>query len=611
MLLMNSIFTILSKINKLSEFTSFEKMIKTCLLPSRIFYMEKTKNICNKDQQDYDFIQDFNKKIRKNSTLLDDKKNVNKNEENNYNTHVRASKSNSIYMMASKFDTKNKNNIETQKKLDERKITGGKSKFLKEQIEIKNSQNSKGENPNKDTKIVNTNNNSNTNYEINNIKNRALTLNPANKKEENVEYFFLKEGVSIYDINKNKNETLIFKDELYDIYINSLYLLFLKWALGIPISYTSSTSMEIFSSLKQQKELVLKNNFLTNINILELLFVLNNNLNNNYFTLKCLQLFEKLIEFQENSFIILSNQHIYSSLLDIIFKYYLNKTDNDEFVNQSYKIGKNILLYTFINSLNYLKDLKEDCPMSKLEIIFIWGEKIIVSDINDKNKTESTLDFIYELLLDLLNIFKNEFKDQIELDFLETIQPKKNFFLRNYLMYTTFVYNFCFHYKVDPVIKNSDMNAFKSASLNINIPEIFISGMRVDNSKGNNFSEYWKDFHLIEDILNRINYIFKSSYIKDKLKGDDINFKTQIIKKKSKNKTNNQIKYDKYKKILDELILNKDKKNLFKNEIFLLCYYETSEKGIEIVIPLIRILSISYICILTIVKDSNDEKHIG
>lgn len=65
LILMNSIFTILSKINKLSEFTSFEKMIKTCLLPSRIFYMEKTKNICNKDQQDYDFIQDFNKKIRK------------------------------------------------------------------------------------------------------------------------------------------------------------------------------------------------------------------------------------------------------------------------------------------------------------------------------------------------------------------------------------------------------------------------------------------------------------------------------------------------------------------------------------------------------------------
>jgi hypothetical protein len=220
------------------------------------------------------------------------------------------------------------------------------------------------------------------------------------------------------------------------------------------------------------------------------------------------------------------------------------------------------------------------------------------------------LDFIYELLLDLLNIFKNEFKDQIELDFLETIQPKKNFFLRNYLMYTTFVYNFCFHYKVDPVIKNSDMNAFKSASLNINIPEIFISGMRVDNSKGNNFSEYWKDFHLIEDILNRINYIFKRNYFKDKLKGEDINFKTQIIKKKPKNKTN-QIKYDKYKNILDELILNKDKKNLFKNEIFLLCYYETSEKGIEIIIPLIRILSITYICILTIVKDSNDEKQFN
>ena len=82
------------------------------------------------------------------------------------------------------------------------------------------------------------------------------------------------------------------------------------------------------------------------------------------------------------------------------------------------------------------------------------------------------------------------------------------------------------------------------------------------------------------------------------------------LPKKPKNKVS-QIKYDKYKKILDELILNKDKKNIFKNEIFLLCYYETSEKGIEIVIPLLRILSISYICILTIVKDSNDEKQFN
>ena len=604
LILMNSIFTILAKINKLSEFTSFEKMIKTCLLPSKIFYMEKAgnNNNCNKNQQDYDYIQDFNKKIGKNITLLDDdKKNVNKNEGNNYNIPVRSSKSNSIYMMASKFETKKNNNFEPQNKSDERISTGGKSKFLIYQ---------KGENPQKDMKIVNSNNNSNNNNEINNIKNRALSLNTMNKKEENIEYFFLKEGVSIYDTNKNKNETLIFKDELYDIYINSLYLLFLKWALGIPISYTSSTTSEIFSSLKQQKELVLKNNFLTNINIIELLFVLNNNLNNYYFTLKCLKIFEKLIEFPENSFIILSNQHIYSSLLDIIFKYYLNKTNSDEIVNQSYKIGKNVLLYTFINSLNYLKDLKEDCPISKLEIIFIWGEKIIVSDINDKKKVESTMDFIYEILFELLTIFKTEFNDNIEIDFHETIQPKKNFFLRNYLMFTTFVYNFCFHYRVDPVIKNSDMNAFKSESLNINIPEIFISGMRVDNSKGNDFCEYWKDFHLIEDILNKINYIFKSNYIKDKLKGDEINCKSQIIKKKASNKTK-ELKYDKYKKILNELILNKDKKNLFKNEIFLLCYYETSENGTEIIIPLIRVLSISYICILTIVKDSNDEKQFN
>ena len=80
------------------------------------------------------------------------------------------------------------------------------------------------------------------------------------------------------------------------------------------------------------------------------------------------------------------------------------------------------------------------------------------------------------------------------------MELKENFILKNYLIYLTFVYNFCFHYKVDPVIKNSDIDAFFSVSLNINIPEIFISGMRMDNSKGNNIREYWKDFHLIEEI---------------------------------------------------------------------------------------------------------------
>ena len=47
------------------------------------------------------------------------------------------------------------------------------------------------------------------------------------------------------------------------------------------------------------------------------------------------------------------------------------------------------------------------------------------------------------------------------------------------------------------------MDAFFSVSLNINIPEIFISGMRMDNSKGNDIREYRKYYFLMLKLFNR------------------------------------------------------------------------------------------------------------
>ena len=602
-------------------------MIKTCLLPQKIFYMSKIGNNCANNQSEF--------KINENLNSKNKNVNNNKTEKQNENilSHNRISKSNSIYILASKFEPKHKSNYnETKGKLEEKELTGETSQFLKNQIESEIIQNKNNENIHTKLKSNNFQKNfikkDSNNYNIdkndkdkkniednNNFSRFSRMTTVTKKKEDTIEYFYVKEGASIYDINKSKNETLIFKEELYDIYINSLYILFLKWALGIPLTYTPTSVSELFSSLKQQKELPQKTYFITNVNIVELIFVLNNDLNNNSFTLRCLNVFDKLIKSPENSYIILSNKKIYSSLLDIAFKYYYNNKNNDnisDLEKDIYKIGKNILVYIFINSLNFLKDQVDNPPMEQLEIIFLWGEKIILSNIDDKNRTNIVLDFIYELLLDLLGQFINEYQDKVKIEFKESrIEPRKNFYFKNYLIYMTFAYNFCFHYKVDPVIKNSDIDAFSSVSLNINIPEIFISGMRIDSKKGNDIAEYWKDFHLIEIILDKVNYVFKSDYIKNKIKKEEENIisKTEIRKKNKKKE--GTIKYDKYNNILNELILNKEKKNIFKKELFLLCYYETSIKNTEIIIPVIRILSISLICILTIVKDLNNEEQLN
>ena len=56
--------------------------------------------------------------------------------------------------------------------------------------------------------------------------------------------------------------------------------------------------------------------------------------------------------------------------------------------------------------MNYVNQKKNDPPMEKLETFFLWGEKIILSDINDNERINSVLDFIYEFLIAILDKFE-------------------------------------------------------------------------------------------------------------------------------------------------------------------------------------------------------------
>ena len=65
------------------------------------------------------------------------------------------------------------------------------------------------------------------------------------------------------------------------------------------------------------------------MNIIDIIFTLNKNLDDINFTSRFLKDLEQLIELEENSKnIVKRNYKIYSSILDITFKYYQNKNKN-------------------------------------------------------------------------------------------------------------------------------------------------------------------------------------------------------------------------------------------------------------------------------------------
>ena len=72
----------------------------------------------------------------------------------------------------------------------------------------------------------------------------------------------------------------------------------------------------------------------------------------------------------------------------------------------------------------------------------------------------------------------------------------------------------------------------------------------------------------------------------------------------------NRYKNDKSKKyncIIENLICNKDLKNLFKGEITLLCF-EEKKLDFENIIPLTKIISFTIMCILEKLKTSKNEQ---
>ena len=425
-----------------------------------------------------------------------------------------------------------------------------KSVFVPSFLPVKNQNNSNDEKPNINSKP-------NANAVLNNKNN--------NKSDDLMDKFNFK-----LNLKNENNEVIIFKEKIYYEYVENMYDLFILWSLNL----RKNTDI---------KTLDFKSCNIENKNGLEFLISLALEVNNINFDLKTIKIFELLSNSPQNAYILIDSDIIISFLLEIAFKYYMSKDKQEQ---KCYEMIKSVIFNCFINSLSYLEKTRSLYPCDKLEFLFLAGDKILFKEKNTLNK-DLCFNFLSEFLFELLTAF--EIKSESQMNFHITnpnfnSNPLSNFYLKNYLILTSHLFRYSFNYKHDQIIR-TEGTTFISLSNSVNCYLIaYITGMRLNPLKGIKITEQWVDFQFFNDIHQRIKVLW------NKIKNFDLNIKKDKMKK--------------YKKILEKVILNKDKKNIYQKELELLCYEEIGVK--KQIIPLIKIISIGLMCLVNSSEDNKD-----
>ena len=116
------------------------------------------------------------------------------------------------------------------------------------------------------------------------------------------------------------------------------------------------------------------------------------------FYTKCISKIDILSEIPINAYIMLKNIKIIPLLLDIEFKFYKTKEKDEQ---KCVNLIKSALLNIYLNSFTYLEQSSEysTYPGDEIDILFVWGDKIIFK-LKTKNKKDEVLDFLNELLME-------------------------------------------------------------------------------------------------------------------------------------------------------------------------------------------------------------------
>ena len=149
-------------------------------------------------------------------------------------------------------------------------------------------------------------------------------------------------------------------------------------------------------------------------------------------------------------------------------------------------------------------------------------------------------------------------------------------------------FHFLFLFKLDSSIVANDLSIVASYSPKIDLPHRYLSSMRIGSPDSNKIEEYWADFRFFNEFYERVKHIWKMEKL---FNGHDI----KKIKKENK-----------YDYILNNIILFKEKKNVYQNELENLFFKELKDEE-EIIISPMKIIIINLMCILSKVNDLKEE----
>ena len=612
--LMHEIHLRLLTIGKGAYFVPFEKMIKTCFLPQKMFYHSKdgntNNNKNNKKNNDIEVNTDKVKKIdfRPNSIKVSSKISFGNKKTNN---ETKPGKEEEPTLMPS-MSLEPKKVVEIEKELNPWK----KGNSILERINELNKNISKNNqtNNNKNNKpiikqvnkpIVNSKINKKEQPKQADTKNQKDNLPKTNenpktpieknigKKENNNKQIIKDNNSNNNDNEKNKSENceltkkneikgiLIFKENLLKDYKDKLFNIFYLWSLGVSLD-------------EDLNKINLDKNPIKNPNLIEILFAYIKELNDINYTVKFLEKLHLFIANPQSSYTIFSNKKIYSLFLDFTFSFYKL---SDKKLSECYNKSKSIILDIFINSIFYMEKNHVINPCSDIDTLFLWGHGAY-ERIKDKNKI---FDFLNELVFECLTFFKIKFEPKMEYNLKDlNFNIKSNFYLKNYFIFISNLYEFCFLFKYEIENDMQKLNIDESPkNLNSELTK-YISSMRLNKAKSE-INQKWIEYPFFEDIYKRFNNFWGVSSTIQKI------FKSQT-------KGNKVLRYE---EILNQSILDKDNKNIFLKELELLCFEENfsdnskkaKDKKIEIIIAPIDLITIPMMCILSVTDNEKDLKY--
>ena len=548
---------------------------------------EQTKSqtkLPNTNKPKDNLTKNTNTNTNTNSTVKTPAPKTNINSNKNANTNTNNNDKNS-----SQTNNETNKKIETNKENNNAKNTITKNNTNKKIETNKEAKNSSTTNSN----IKKTETNKETNKEKSKEKSKETNketskekskeTNKDNVNEKKVENNNEKNKENSFLIEKKEiNGILIFKENLLKDYKDKLFNIFYLWALGVNLE-------DDINKINFEK------NPIKNPNIIEILFAYIKELNDINYTNKFLEKLQLFVSNPQSSYTIFSNKKIYSIFLDFTFSFYKM---NDKRSSECYNKGKSIILDIFINSILYMEKNHSINPCSDIDTIFIWAHGVY-ERIKDKNKI---FDFLNQFLFECLTFFKVKFEPKMKYNLKDpNFKPKSNFYLKNYFIFITYLYEFCFLYKYEIENDLNSLNADESKKLNSELLK-YLSSIRFNNNAKGEINQKWIDYPFFEDIYKRFNSFWGYNSTIQKI------FKSQ-------KKGNKVLKYE---EILNQSILDKDNKNLFFKELELLCLEEKivenskktkDNKKPDIIIAPLDLITISIMCILSVTDSEKDLKY--